>query len=144
MRQKKEGTMRQARVPWPVILTMVAFVANTQAETIRNDLISVTIDQGRYAMQAQGRDTPFASGALRYEGAVKVVAVKDAVFGAGRAIKVTAANGSGESFEIFPGLPFVLQRRNGGHGFEQGAADECGSGIGQARRPVGGPWHRRS
>jgi hypothetical protein len=89
---------------------MVAFVANTQAETIRNDLISVTIDQGRYAMQAQGRDTPFASGALRYEGAVKVVAVKDAVFGAGRAIKVTAANGSGESFEIFPGLPFVLLR----------------------------------
>ena len=87
---------------------MLAFATNAQAQTIRNDRISVTVDQGRYAIQVFGEPTPFASGALRYQGAVKVVSVKDAVFGKGRAINVTAANGAGESFQIFFGLPFVL------------------------------------
>ena len=80
------------------------------AETIRNERISLTVDQGRFTIQANGQDAPFARGALRHQGAVKVVAVKDDVFGVGQAIDVTAANGAGESFQLFPGLPFVLHR----------------------------------
>jgi hypothetical protein len=109
MRQKKVEP-KLAAVQWPVILMMLAFVTNADAQTIRSDLISVTVDQGRYAIQAQGQATPFASGALRYQGSVKVVPVIDSVFGKGQAIEVTAANGAGESFQVFPRLPFVLQR----------------------------------
>ena len=82
------------------------------AETVRGDRIAVTVDQGRYSLQAQGQAVPFASGALRYQGEVKIVSVKDDTFGAGQSITVTAANGEGESFQVFSGLPFVLYRAN--------------------------------
>jgi hypothetical protein len=108
VKQKNEGLIKLLRVPLSVVLLTLAFLTNARAQTIRSDLISVTVDQGRYAIQAQGKATPVASGALNYEGAVKVVPVKHPVFGKGRAINVTAADGAGESFEIFPGLPFVL------------------------------------
>jgi alpha-L-fucosidase len=78
------------------------------SQTIRNDLVAVTVDHGRYTIQAEGQAAPFASGALRHQGVVKVVSVKDDVFGQGKSINVTAANGAGESFQVFPGLPFVL------------------------------------
>lgn len=78
------------------------------AETIRGEVVSVTIDQGRYAIQARGQAAPFATGALRCQGAVKVMPVDDAVFGKGQAISVTAADGSAESFQVFAQMPFVL------------------------------------
>jgi hypothetical protein len=106
--KKNKGLMKLAAIPWSMILTMLAFATNAHAETIRNDLLSVTVDRGSYSIQAQGHSTPFASGALSDQGAVQVVPVKDAVFGMGRAINITAANGAGESFQIFAGLPFVL------------------------------------
>jgi len=102
--------MNLSSVQLPALLIMLAFVTNVQAETIRNDLISVTVDQGRYTIQAEGQPMPFASGALGYQGAVKVAPVKDAVFGEGRAINVIASKGAGETFQVFPGLPFVLHQ----------------------------------
>lgn len=78
------------------------------AETLRNGMLTVTVDQGRYTIQAKGQTVPFASGGLHHQGAVKVVPVKDSIFGAGQSIRVTAADGAGESFQIFPSLPFVL------------------------------------
>lgn len=80
------------------------------AHTLGNDLVTVTVAQGRYAMQARGQTAPFACGALRHQGAVQVVRVNDAAFGAGQAMAVTAADGAGESFQVFPGLPFVLHQ----------------------------------
>ncbi len=80
------------------------------AQTLSNDRVTVTVDQGRYIIQARGQTTPFARGALRNLGAVQVVPVKDEAFGEGQAINVTAANGASESFQVFPGLPFVLHR----------------------------------
>jgi len=80
------------------------------AASLRGDMVTVTVDQGRYAIQAQGEAAPFASGALRYQGAVKVGPVKDGVFGEGRELTIAAAAGAGESFQVFPGLPFVFHR----------------------------------
>ncbi len=90
----------------------LALVAATlpAADTIRTDLLSVTLDQGRYVVQAQGQPAPFASGMLLHQGAIKIAAVDDAVFGAGQAIAVIAKDGSGESLQLFPALPFVLHR----------------------------------
>ena len=78
-----------------------------KAETIRSDLVTVTIDHGRYAFHATGKAEPFASGALRNKGQLRVVPLTDATFGKGQAITVMAADG-GESFAVFPGLPFVV------------------------------------
>ena len=80
------------------------------AKSLRDDMVTVTVDQGRYAIQAQGEAAPFASGALRYQGAIKVGPVKDGVFGEGQELTVAAADGAGESFQVFPGLPFILHR----------------------------------
>ena len=80
------------------------------AKSVRGDMVTVTVDQGRYAIQARGQAAPFATGALRYQGAVKVVAVTDGVFGKGQGITAAAADGAGESFQVFPGLPFVFHR----------------------------------
>ena len=80
------------------------------AETIHTDLIQVTVDQGRYTIQAQGQAAPFASGSLRHPGAVKVAGVQDATFGEGQALTVNATDGAGESFQVFRGLPFVVHR----------------------------------
>ncbi len=80
------------------------------AETIRSDLVAVTVDHDRYAIRVQGQATPFASGALRNPGTIKVAPARDDVFGEGQTLNVTAANGAGESFQVFPGLPFVLHR----------------------------------
>jgi hypothetical protein len=86
-------------------------VLNAQtAKSVRGDTVTVTVDQGRYAIQARGQAAPFASGALRYQGAVRAGPVRDSVFGQGQEISVAAANGAGESFQVFPGLPFVLHR----------------------------------
>jgi hypothetical protein len=88
---------------------LVAVAALPAAETIRNDQITVTCDQGRYAVQFKGQDKPFATGRLRLTGGtVKVVAVKDPDFGQGQAIESSAPDGSCEALQIFPGLPFVL------------------------------------
>ena len=80
------------------------------AATIRNDVVTMTVDHGRYTIQARGEAAPFASGALRHLGVVKVALVQDDSFGKGQEINVTAADGAGESFQVFPGLPFVLHR----------------------------------
>jgi len=80
-------------------------VAN--AVTIRGDLVTVTIDHGRYAFQAAGQAEPFASGALRNGGQLRVIPRTDPTFGKGQAINVMAADG-GEEFAVFPGLPFVV------------------------------------
>jgi hypothetical protein len=79
-------------------------------ETLSGNLLTVTIDQGRYAVQARGQTTPFATGALRCQGAVKTLPVNDGAFGEGRAIHIAAANGASESFQLYPGLPFVLHQ----------------------------------
>ncbi|MCX7424644.1 MAG: hypothetical protein NTW96_03300 [Planctomycetia bacterium] len=68
----------------------------------------MTVDQGRFAIQARGRAVPFATGVLRCQGAVKVAPIDDAVFGKGQAIAVTGSHGGGETFQVFAGLPFVL------------------------------------
>jgi hypothetical protein len=93
-----------------VLLLPLAYLMNAQGESIRSDLICVSVEGGRYAIQAQGQADPFATGELGYQGVINVVAVKDDVFGSGQAINVTAANGAVDSFEVFPGLPFVLCR----------------------------------
>ena len=80
------------------------------AQTVSGDKISVTVDQGRYAIRSRGEAMPFATGELRYQGVVRVVPVKDDAFGEGQEITVTAADGSSESFRVFSGLPFVLYR----------------------------------
>ena len=80
------------------------------AQTISSDQVTVTVDQGRYTIQAQGRTAPFASGVLRSQGALRVGPVQDPTFGAGQAITVTAANGAGEALQVFPGLPFALHQ----------------------------------
>ena len=96
------------------ILRLLAFTLLSQAlpaaEIIRGELVTVSVDQGRYSIQAKGQGAPFASGALRYQGAIKVGPVVDDTFGTGQAITVTAANGAGESLMVFPGLPFVCHR----------------------------------
>ena len=84
--------------------------AEPQPVIIRNELVSVIVTQGRYAIQAQAQAAPFAAGALRCQGAVKVTPVEDPVFGNGQAIAVTAADGSGENFKVFARLPFVLHQ----------------------------------
>ncbi len=80
------------------------------AQTVSGDTISVTVDQGRYAIHARGEALPFAKGELRYQGMVRVAPVKDDAFGEGQEIAVTAADGASESFRVFSGLPFVLYR----------------------------------
>jgi hypothetical protein len=89
-------------------LTTLPLLSAHAAETIRNKRLILTVDQGRFAIQAPGQSAPFASGALHHHGAIEVSPVTDAVFGKGQAITVTAASGAGESLQIFPGLPFVL------------------------------------
>ncbi|MCU0917959.1 MAG: alpha-galactosidase, partial [Planctomycetes bacterium] len=81
------------------------------AETISTELLSVTVDQGRYAIQARRQKTPFATGALRCQGAPQVTSVSDAVFGQGQALTVADPGGAHETFQVFPGLPFVLHQR---------------------------------
>jgi hypothetical protein len=82
----------------------------TGAEAVHNDTLTVTLDHDHYVIQARGQVTPFFSGRLRHSGSVSAVTVKDGVFGKGRAINVTTASGAGESFQVYPGLPFVLHR----------------------------------
>src|ERR1700733_12335324 len=77
------GGVMMARIRWSMGFLTLAFLTDAQAQTIRNDLISVTVNQGRYAIQAQGQAAPFASGSLRHQGVVKAGAVKDSVFGEG-------------------------------------------------------------
>ena len=91
------------------LMTLPMFNAQA-AHTVSSDRVTVTVDQGRYAIQAPGQAAPFASGSLRHHGVVQVVPVKDDTFGEGQAITVTEANGEGESFRVFPGLPFVLHQ----------------------------------
>jgi hypothetical protein len=80
------------------------------SETLRGGSLTVTVDQGGYAIQAQGRPAPFAVGDLRHRGAVKIAPVKDSAFGEGQALVVTSENGEEESFAVFSDLPFVLHR----------------------------------
>ena len=110
-----------------LVLFGIAFHISA-AETIRSELVAVTVNQGRYAIQSQGQAVPFATGALRYKGAIKVIPVDDPMFGKGQAITVTAADGSAERFQVFVQLPFavyqatLVQHRRCRHGGEQGAA----------------------
>jgi len=78
------------------------------AETINGELVSATVDQGRYAIQATGQKLPFATGTLRCRGAVRVTSVSDAVFGKGQALTIDGSDGARESFQVFFRLPFVL------------------------------------
>lgn len=95
-----------------MMAAVIAFFAGQKlpAATINNGIITVAVDQGRYAIQAAGQSMPFARGVVSVDGKVDVVAVNDDVFGSGQAINVTEANGSGESFLLFPRLPFALHR----------------------------------
>lgn len=95
----------------------MAWACLPAADTISGGLVTVTVDQGRYAFQAQGQAAPFARGALRSPGVVRTGVVDDAAFGQGQAITITAADGAGEIFTVFPRLPFVLHHAtlvNGG------------------------------
>jgi hypothetical protein len=77
--------------------------------TIHNSQLTVTCDHGQYAIQFHGQARPFATGHMRIEdGTMKVVTVKDTDFGEGQAIEISASDGSSETLEVFPGLPFVL------------------------------------
>ena len=80
------------------------------AETIQNDLLTVTWDDGRYAVQAKGQAAPFATGVSLNGpgGQAKVAAVNDPDFGAGLALQVAYADGRREVWQVFPKLPFVL------------------------------------
>ena len=80
------------------------------AETIQNDLLTVTWDDGRYAVQAKGQAAPFATGVSLNGpgGQAKVAAVSDPDFGAGQALQVAYADGRREVWQVFPKLPFVL------------------------------------
>lgn len=79
------------------------------AESIHNERFVVVCDQGRYAVSYQGQAKPFATVPMRMRGAaVKATVVSDADFGQGMAIAATATDGSGETVQIFPKLPFVL------------------------------------
>jgi hypothetical protein len=108
--QNKARMIKRTFIQAPMVFVMLAFLTSARADTIRSDQISVTVDGGRYAIQAQGQATPFAEGALHYDGAMKIASVKDDDFGEGRSIIVTAASGASESFQVFPGLPFVLHQ----------------------------------
>ncbi len=77
------------------------------AETIRNELLIVTVDQGHFAIQVQGQAAPFASGDLHCQGTASVAAVDDAIFGRGQAITVKGSGGASETIRVFSGLPFV-------------------------------------
>ncbi len=88
-------------------LLLAPLVELNAAETIRNELLAVTVDQGRFAIQVQGQPTAFASGALRCQGTVIVAAVNDAIFGKGQVITVNGSDGASETIQVFPGLPFV-------------------------------------
>ena len=90
-------------------LMATSLVAAEKVE-VRTDLVAVTVDQGRFAIQAQGQAVPFARGALHNRGVVKVIPVNDDAFGKGQAISITAASGAAEMFQVFSGLPFVLHR----------------------------------
>lgn len=75
-------------------------------ETIQKALLTVSWDQGRYAVQAKGEAAPFASG--NEESTAKVAAVVDPDFGSGQAIEIDYADGSHGAFQVFPKFPFVL------------------------------------
>ena len=93
----------------PFVCLLVVFCNVTAAEAIHNDRFLVVCDQGRYALSVQGQDKPFAYIPIRVTGAqVATSIVNDADFGRGLAIENTAADGSADSIQIFPGLPFVL------------------------------------
>ena len=138
-----------ARTQFPVVLISLALLTSARANTIRSDLIRLTVDGGRYVIQAPGQGAPFASGTLGNQGVVKNRSVRDDVFGKGQAINVTAANGAVESFQIFPGLPFVLHRSilvNTGTAptvLNKVPGMEMHSGPGPSCRPIGGPRHWR-
>ncbi len=142
--------MKVLRVLRSTILTMLPFATLAQAETIGNDLIRVTVQQGRYAIEAQGQSVPFASGALRLQGTMDVARLHDSVFGEGQAISVTAADGAGESFQIFPGLPFVLHRarlvntRTAATVLNKVPLMDAELELGKPAGPIGGPRHGRS
>ena len=113
MNAKVNGSFRRILVAGLAIsMALIASLSlkAESAEILRGDRMTLTVDQGRYAIRAEGQAAPFAEGALRYPGVVKGGPVEDAAFGHGRAITVTAADGAGESFQVFPGLPFVLHQ----------------------------------
>ena len=91
------------------IICMSAVVTVPAAEIITNEVLSVSCDQGQYAVQVRGQVKPFANGRLRLSGGtVSVITVKHADFGNGQAIQIVATDGSSEVFQLFPKLPFVL------------------------------------
>ncbi len=81
------------------------------AETISTELVSVTVDQGRYAIQARGQKTPFATGVLHCQGVPQAMSISDAAFGQGQALAIAGPDGARETFQVFPRLPFVLHQR---------------------------------
>jgi hypothetical protein len=91
-----------------LLLLSVIVATASAADSIRNELLTVTIDQGRYTIQASVGGAPFASGALHHRGVIATAPRHDGVFGDGQELTVTSADGSGESFQVFPRLPFVL------------------------------------
>ena len=86
-------------------------------ETIHNDFLTVTYDQGRCTLQAKGQARPFALQGVLVQGKAKVVALRDKVFGQGQAIDIAANDGSRATIQLFANLPFALCRAtliNGG------------------------------
>lgn len=92
------------------LLTLLACAAMgaQDSETVHNQTISLTIDDGHYWIKASGHSTAFAYGNLRFNNPMTIGPVRDDVFGEGKEFTILGQNGPLESFRIFPGVPFVL------------------------------------
>jgi hypothetical protein len=82
--------------------------------TIENKSLSVAYDgsAGNFCVVEKASGSVFLK-AGKLEGAAvkaKVKSVRDVVFGSGKGIVITQADGSAASFELYPALPFVLVR----------------------------------
>ncbi len=99
---------------FPILVLAFALAAITEhsfsAETIQNNLLRVTWDQGRFALHAQGQAQPFATGVTVHggDGIARVSAANDPDFGAGQTLEIAGADGSREVFQLFANIPFVL------------------------------------
>lgn len=102
-------------------LLLLAGSAIAATHTIENRMLSVTYDHGAGTFTAAGKATgkSFLTAGKLEGTAVKarVESAKDSVFGKGKQIVVTLADGGENSLELYPNLPFVLirgTRHNGG------------------------------
>jgi len=82
------------------------------AVAIDNEMYSVSADAGAgtfsVTSKATGKSFLSAGKLSGTAGTAKVVDASDKVFGQGRCIEISYANGNRETIALYPGLPFVL------------------------------------